>query len=114
MIDNDKLNHRDISKILLESEEYAYFKNEKFRVNKEDKIVNTNYNVHATGQEDDMNSTFHLKNIKYKFDHLNIEYDEIFDFYTKLTNKLQFCQNYMTKFNFKVKILLFLANFARI
>jgi hypothetical protein len=51
-------------------------------------------------------ATFRISSVelKQKVDNLNIEYEELYDLYTKIINKKQFFHNMMTKYNLKVYI----------
>jgi hypothetical protein len=97
--------NRDLCKYLLESEEYTYFKNIKFVFEDENKS-NIHHQNMAKLKEEEMNSVSYLQNIKSKFDNLEFDEEELSNFYTKIMKKQQFCQDYMSMFNFKVKIIL--------
>ena len=58
--------------------------------------------------ESTLPATYRISSIdlKQKVDNLNIEYDELYDLYTKIINKKQFFHNIMSKYNFKVTTLL--------
>ncbi len=53
--------------------------------------------------EDEMHSSVYLNKLKEKFDNLNIDYNEILNFSTKIIMKQQFATEYLTLFKTKVK-----------
>lgn len=101
MIDGEKHNDKDVVKSLLESDDYSYFKNIKFTFKDESK-TNTAYYVQAKQKEEEMYSSYYLQNLKNKFDKLEINYEQIFNFFTKIMKKQQFATDYMAMFNSKV------------
>ena len=101
LIEAEKSNKRDITKYLLECEDYTYFKNAKFSFVIDENLNNSQYRHSASIKEEEMNSKNHLQNLKSKFDKLDIEYDEIYNFYTKILNKQHFVKEYLSLFNNK-------------
>ena len=47
------------------------------------------------------NLKLHLSELKSKFDNLNINYEEVFDFYKKVSSKQSFYKNVMMNYNIK-------------
>lgn len=104
-IDAENLNKRDLGKYLIESEDYSYFKNAKFTFHLDDKDNDVQYQLQSSKKEEEMSSMINLQNLKNKFDNLDVEFDEIFNFYTKIMNKLLFAKDYISMFNSKQIIL---------
>jgi hypothetical protein len=109
LIDGEKQNDKDIAKILFESQDYTYFKNIKFLFKEESKS-NSTYWYQAKQMEDEMHSSIYLSKLKEKFDNMNIDYNEILNFSTKIIMKQQFATEYLTLFKTKVKKLIHEGN----
>lgn len=91
-------NPKEATRMLYESIEYSVFVSEKFM------ICDENLNSTKKGKflnSEESKSKINLSDIKRKFDNLTIEYDDIFDLYSKIVNKKIFNHNIMTKYNIK-------------
>ncbi len=108
---------------LIKSEDYKTFMSEKFSIkeNNYESVSSTSNNLnnininssdanfklytnYNTTNEDDKyptRSKISLKTLKDKLDNLDIDYDKIYDFYTKIMNKTNFFHNHMINFNLK-------------
>ncbi len=104
-------NSTETIKSLEESEDYRVFKSTKVNKPIEKKHTKTMSLSTMTltqypmfNNELTLPATFRVSTIelKQKVDNLNIEYEELYDLYTKIINKKQFYHNMMTKYNMKV------------
>jgi len=83
---------------LLKGEDYKVFLFNNFIVLNDD---NTVINIHSNYNKDDKVTKVYFKTIKEKFANLNMTYDQLYEFYSKLINKTNFYHNNMTFFNFR-------------
>jgi len=108
---------------LMKSEDFKTFNSEKFsiRENNYESGISQNQLSDAKANSSEMNNfkssninnttaedekapgrgKISLKSLKEKLDNLDIDYDKIYDFYTKIMNKTNFFHNHMINFNLK-------------
>ena len=108
---NSNINE-DIVKSLKDSEEYRIFSCSRGPSNPEKKqskqrlsVIQNFYSRSRTFSTDEQFPTKYKINtheISNKFKNLDIEYEQLFDLYTKIINKKQFNHNLMIKYNLKV------------
>jgi hypothetical protein len=98
---------------LMESEDYHLFKNVK--LGQENMITSkagfrtSSLNLSSTRhislcKSDERTRAINMSEIKSKFENLNLEFEELFDFHTKVLNKRQFNRSLMINYNLKVTI----------
>ena len=99
LLNSFDVNPKDATRMLYESQEYNVFISEKYII--DESIRNNSPKKIKFSSTDEFKSKINLSEIKKKFDNLNIEYDDIFDLYSKITNKQTFNHNIMMKYNIK-------------
>ena len=87
--------------MLLKNEDYKLFQADKFKVVDEDNnTINMVTNSNVTNN-DYRYAKININSIKEKFKALDLTYEQIFEFYSKLSNKTIFYHNNMMLFNLK-------------
>ena len=110
----------DPAKLLIESDEYKLFKNLKIAIIPPPENFKTLYRRASTLNFSNSNNfnpnkteerrSINLSDIKTKFENMDLNFEELFDFQTKIVNKRQFNRNILMKFNLKVTYKINLAN----
>lgn len=113
-VDVDKEGKEINNSVFLNSEDYRIFTADRYNVydnesgaiilntnsiSYDDKIETLNNNVNSPGTR---TAKIYLKDIKEKFDNLEIEYESLCNFYTKIITKTAFFHNNMMNLNFKI------------
>ena len=94
-----------ITSDIIKTDDYKTFMSEKFSIQENESTFSQNdiKNSQSAMEDEKINlkTNISLKNLREKLQNIDLDYDKIYNFYTKIINKTNFYHNHMINFNFK-------------